>query len=412
MSRRRGTGSVFQREGCKTWSIAYYLDGQKRRERTGTTDRAEAQRILTRKLYQISQGEIPMVQRETVRVRQIWDAMTEDYRANGRRRAVRDFGTRWKHLGPVFGLMSVRRVTTADVRGYIKQRQSEGAANATINREVGSLKRAFNLAQRQTPPLVERTPYMPMLKEDNRRTGFVEDEQFDRLAAAAGELWLRTFLELAYTYGFRHEELLALRVEQMDLRRGVIRLEPGTTKNKEGRIAVMNDRARALVAECVVDKEPTDYVLSRRGKRPIRDFRWTWRRLCVAAGLGTLTCRVCGRDRSAVEATGRCPACKDRHRPKYAGLIPHDLRRSAAKAMRLAGVPESTVMQIGGWKTDSTFRRYLIQSHADAEQAVRLLDKARADRAAKAPVQTGLISVPIGQETATVALPLVSRKVQ
>ena len=69
-------------------------------------------------------------------------------------------------------------------------------------------------------------------------------------------------------------------------------------------------------------------------------------------------------------------------------------------------------MEIGGWKTDSTFRRYLIQSHADAEQAMELLEKARAERAAKRQPQTGPISVPIGQETATVALPLASRKVQ
>ena len=64
---------------------------------------------------------------------------------------------------------------------------------------------------------------------------------------------------------------------------------------------------------------------------------------------------------------------------KKEGLEVHDLRRSAAKAMRLAGVAESTVMKIGGWKTASMFRRYAIDSHKDQRQAVELLEAARAN---------------------------------
>jgi integrase len=50
---------------------------------------------------------------------------------------------------------------------------------------------------------------------------------------------------------------------------------------------------------------------------------------------------------------------------KYTGLIPHDLRRSAAKAARRAGVPESVVMAMGGWRTGAMFRRYAIVRSAD-----------------------------------------------
>jgi integrase len=41
-----------------------------------------------------------------------------------------------------------------------------------------------------------------------------------------------SFLELAYTYGWRRGELLGLRARQVNLHAGTIRLDAGTTKNR------------------------------------------------------------------------------------------------------------------------------------------------------------------------------------
>jgi integrase len=43
---------------------------------------------------------------------------------------------------------------------------------------------------------------------------------------------------------------------------------------------------------------------------------------------------------------------------RFTGLRIHDLRCSAAMSLVDAGVPEDTVMKIGGWKTKAMFSRY------------------------------------------------------
>ncbi len=98
---------------------------------------------------------------------------------------------------------------------------------------------------------------------------------------------------------------------------------------------------------------------------------------------------------------------------KKEGLEVHDLRRSAAKAMRLAGVAESTVMKIGGWKTASMFRRYAIDSHKDQQQAVELLEAARARQAAQGqPSGLAPTTAPIASQTTVGEPKLASAKVQ
>jgi integrase len=239
----------------------------------------------------------------------------------------------------------------------------------------------FNFGRQDTPPKVRTVPYIPMLKEDNVRKGFVEDAQFEQLAAKASEPWLRTFLELGFTYGWRKSELLSLRVKQVNLPQRTIRLDAGTTKNGEGREVTMTAKVAELLRLAVADKRPDEFVLTRKieiGKRtvhrPVRSVRAAWRNLCQRAGLGEFVCRQCER---AATMRQSCE-CGGRGR-KYRGLIIHDLRRSAAKALRRAGVSESVIMATGGWKTPAMFRRYAIVSSADNRAAVEMLERARAE---------------------------------
>jgi hypothetical protein len=64
---------------------------------------------------------------------------------------------------------------------------------------------------------------------------------------------------------------------------------------------------------------------------------------------------------------------------KYVGLILHDFRRSAARELRRAGVAESTIMDIGVWKTKAMFDRYAIKDPRDIAAAIEKREQARAE---------------------------------
>lgn len=286
----------------------------------------------------------------------------------------------------MFGGVLASRITAPMVLTYRAQRQQAGAAAATVNRELALLRHVLRVAYRDN--LLIREPRIQLAPENNVRTGFVDDAKLDQLRDAAAKvgLWMRTFVELGATYGWRRGEILGLRCQQVDFTAGVARLETGTTKNRHGREVPLTTAVRLLLEQCCTGKKPIDHVLTRgRPPRPVHDVRCAWRNLCIKVGLGQWRCRTpdCG----VVQARRkRCPKCRRRDW-EYLGLLVHDLRRTGVRNLRRCGVAEHVAMTISGHRTSSTFRRYDIVCNDDKAVALAALEKAQQrSRTARAAV--------------------------
>jgi integrase len=147
----------------------------------------------------------------------------------------------------------------------------------------------------------------------------------------------------------------------MDRTPKTVRLEVGTTKNKEARVLPY-----ALLPELVdvIDTAWTEherlqtagticpYVFHREGQR-IKDFRKAFETACTTAG------------------------CPDK--------IPHDMRRTAVRNLVRAGVPEKQAMGITGHKTRSVFDRYDIVVEDDLRTALGKLDAYAIEQKKAAP---------------------------
>jgi integrase len=342
----RGAGCVFLRGGKRDqkgkriggvlW-IRYYRNGKPYSESAHTTVKTQAETLLKKRMAEIANEQFMSPKDRRVTVAEIYRLILDDYQMNNRA-SHGGAEQRWnKRLKPYFGDLKASQVSTELLNRFVLKCQADKLANATINRDLAALKRAFNLAYRSTPRMVQQVPVFPHLKEAPPRKGFVEQAQYVELCKHATDLWLRSMLAVGYSFGFRKGELLDMRVNQVDLINRTIRLWRGETKSGEPRLVKMTQEVTLLLTACVGAKGSECHVFTRENGKPVLDFRDAWETLCKAATLE--------------------------------GLLFHDLRRSAVRNMIRRGVSERVAMQISGHKTRSVFDRYNVVSEADLTEA-------------------------------------------
>ncbi len=198
-----------------------------------------------------------------------------------------------------------------------------------------------------------RLPMIHKLKEASPRQGFFEPEQYQAIRRHLRED-LQVAVSLAYSFGWRvPSEVLTLTLAQVDLRAGTLRLEPGTTKNEEGRLVYLTPELRSLLTAQIERVRALERELGRiipylfphldrphRGTR-IKNFWNAWTTACKRAGAP--------------------------------GMLRHDFRRTAVRNLVNAGVPERVAMTITGHRTRAVFDRYHIVSPGDLQEAARKL---------------------------------------
>jgi integrase len=348
-------GSLYKqknRDGTpgRKWWVKYRANGRSVRESTDTEELAKAKRFLKEREGREAIGQPILPRADRIRYEEIAKDLRQHYEATGSR-DLHEAEWRLAHLDKAFTGRRVVSLGQADATAYALERQKTGAANGTINRELAVLNRMLRLAYEGGKVL--RLPVIRQLKESAPRQGFFEREAFD---AVRGRLRpdLQVAVSLAYAYGWRMQsEVLSLERRQLDLAAGTLRLDPGTTKNDEGRVVYLTPELAALLegqlARVEALQKQTGAIIpylfphlskTHRGQQ-IRDFRRAWRTACAKAGAP--------------------------------GMLRHDFRRTAVRNMVNAGVVERVAMTVTGHKTRAVFDRYHIVSPGDLQDVARKL---------------------------------------
>ena len=194
------------------------------------------------------------------------------------------------HLRRFFDASYVSQISGDSIASYVCSRQQEGAAPATINRELGALRRAFRLAQ--LAGKVAFRPEISRLPEDNRRGDFFEAEEYQAVLDNLPE-YLRPVIETAYITGWRiNSEILTRQKHHVDLDSGCLRLEPSETKYGRGRgfpltAGLREVLTRQLEKTAELEQKVGSIIpwLFQRNGKPIKDFRKAWTAACQRVGV-------------------------------------------------------------------------------------------------------------------------------
>jgi integrase len=297
--------------------------------------------LLKRREGEISQGKLPGIYFDRVRFDELAEDFLRDYRLNNK--TVRRAEQTMTRLKAFFEGCRATDITTPLIEEYTEKRIQEGAANATINRELSALKRAFNLGAKRTPPKVDRVPYIPMLREANVRKGFFEHGDFESLRKHLPD-YLKGYVTFAYKTGWRKDEISNLTWSQIDRGNWIVYLNPGETKNREGRAVYLDEELKRVIQnQWEARKRRTSLsphvFTARDGRSKVQDIRKAWAKACTEAKIGK--------------------------------RLFHDFRRTAVRNMVRAGIPERVAMMVSGHKTRSVFDRYNIVSDQDLRLAAQ-----------------------------------------
>jgi len=348
-------GSIYKRGN--TWWIQYYRNGKPYQESSKSKKKMVARGLLELREGEKAQGKPPGVTYEKTIYEDLRGAIITDYEVNGKR--IDRLMNSLDHLDGYFEGLRGPQITTSQVQAYTNMRMKctckdckekfeaqgkcpncgseklkQGAANATINRELAGLKRMLSLGYQADR--IARVPYIPMLAEDNVRQGFFEhDEYLGVLNALPSPL--RPVAIFAYHTGWRKREILDLTWDRVNLKERTVALTPKQTKNKEARSLYLDDELLKLLKLQHLKKGKCSYVFHRDGVR-IKCFRKAWKNACKDAGIE--------------------------------GKLFHDFRRTAVRNLTRSGTKETVAMKITGHKTRSVFDRYNITSDDDIKQAM------------------------------------------
>jgi integrase len=361
---RRKFGHLRQLGG--TWWVRYRVDGVEKWENLKTKNRRKAEDAAAVIGDRVGKGEHTPSAARRLTFADLADAVRTDYTLAANRSHAR-LENALVHLLDAFGATRAVSITAERVAAYEVARLAAGAARATVNYELSIVRRAFRLALRQRR--LHTMPSIVIRAAKNARVGFFEPDDFTAVLAEL-PAYLRPVMTFAYLTGWRvRSEVLPLTWDRVDLDAGVIRLDPNTTKNAEGRVipfaalpaldALIRSQHAATQA---LERERgaiTPCVFHRNGA-PIEGYKRAWTLACDRAAHGGVT------------ATDGAPRVVVR--PALLTAIVHDFRRTAVRNLVRAGVPDGVAMRITGHKTRSVFERYNITNDADLRAGFAKLD--------------------------------------
>lgn len=323
----RGNGRVYKPKDSRFWYIDYSVPGVPRqRVSSKSTSKHEAYKLLRKRLGERDDRRV-IGDPRSVTLATLRQLAETRYELDGRKSLMR-LKAAYAHLEKGLGKDTpVPSLTSPQFDAYAAKRIAAGAARATVNYELAALRRGFRIAVKNG--LLGSMPSFELPKVQNARSGFFEEGDF---AALILELpgTVRPLIRFLRFTGWRRGEALGLTWDTVDFEGQTIRLPGAQTKSGEPRVFPFGafPALRELLAEQRRIQNGPHVFQVDGAPINVNRLRKAWARAIKRADLP--------------------------------GRLIHDLRRTAARDMRRAGLAESDIQELCGWETREMFKRYAI----------------------------------------------------
>ena len=192
-----------------------------------------------------------------------------------------------KHLIPVFGHLSLDRISTHKVEKYKVKKDATNVSRKTINNQLTVLRKALRTAQEWG--LLKEVPRIKLFKTPPVQFDFLSEKEADKLLSSVDGMWHEMIL-LALKTGMRLGELIALRWEHIDFKAGIItvchsmvRNQLGSPKSNKIRYIPLADSAAIVLKKRA---EKSGFLFTYRGRFLRTEYsRNKLHRICKQSGI-------------------------------------------------------------------------------------------------------------------------------
>src|SRR5262249_29240545 len=277
------------------------------------------------------------------------------------KRSVRIDKSRAKPIIAFFSGKALKEITVFSIEKFKAERKSapvirlrkdgeiaysKPRSPGAVNRELCLLSKILSLAVDKKELKENPARKVKLLDGERERTRYLLPEEEDRLASVlTGSLsYLREIVDLYINTGARANELLRLRVPDVDLHRDIVRIDG--SKPDEYRQVPLNDTSRRIFQELVTQANSKGWIYlftNPETGRPFQYIRTGWLKACKLAGIGSL--RI------------------------------HDLRHTFGTRAADAGVPLPAIRDVMGHKSTKTTERYTHATDAGKRRAVEAAER-------------------------------------
>ena len=253
------------------WWMDVRINGVRKRLQTGTENRKLAEIIHAKVLTDIQEGKWFEKQDKARTLKEMIERYEEeytdrkDYYQKARDKSI------FKHLYKYFGVDATLQDVEAIIGGYEHHRRKQYAAPATIVKELGLLRRMFNIARKQWRWKVPNpVSDIELPKVQNERVRYLDQVELNRLfnaLAEAPERWLEPIITIDINTGLRLTNVVNLMWSEVDMTNRIITLSSAKMKNNQYMGVPLTEAAYSTLLTLQKTKVLSGHVFHSNGQR-------------------------------------------------------------------------------------------------------------------------------------------------